>query len=181
MTLQEDTNKNKPISRPKRSCRFGPRTRRRHREKLSNDTPNSSPPLKHNEETTRRQEKGSPSPLKPQYSPTNFPPQDLQHIPDKVTLQPVVHTRRTPFDQYKINYGNRKTKVNTSKHAAFPLGIPETVFKEELTKEINDLLREIETTRLGELESSELGCSEGQADKVPEAHSHPYNSTRRRN
>lgn len=50
--------------------------------------------------------------------------------------------------------------MNTSKHAACRLGIPESVYEDELTKEINDLLKEIEFTRHGGVEAPELGRAE---------------------
>jgi hypothetical protein len=65
-------------------------------------------------------------------------------LPDRVTLQPSFRTQRTPFDKYKASRGDSAPEVNPSTLAAKRLGISELEFEDALTKEINELLSEIE-------------------------------------
>ena len=76
---------------------------------------------------------------------------DPQAHPVRVTIQPYTHHKRTPFDNYKGTGVGLGVETNSSKFAAKRLGIPEPEFKELLTKEINELLGEIERTRLAAL------------------------------
>ena len=71
--------------------------------------------------------------------------------PDRVTLQPITATlcRRTPFDHYKNKSAYKNSEVRTSKHLAFQLGISILDLQETLAQEIDDLLKEIEFTRIG--------------------------------
>jgi hypothetical protein len=142
----------KPTSRPKRKCRFGPRARRTlHRQ----GTQSHNPPQLRATPTVE-------SPTDPPYpSHINSPPPIIpprkdpfvnQTYPDRVTFQPVIRPRRTPFDHYKKDKGTwRGAEVNTAKIVAKRLGIPKIEFGELLTREINELLDEIETTRLAAL------------------------------
>jgi hypothetical protein len=70
-----------------------------------------------------------------------------QTLPDQVTLQPTFRTWRTPFSYYKVARGDAESDINPSKLAARRLGISETEFEDSLTREINDLLSEIEIVR----------------------------------
>jgi hypothetical protein len=52
-----------------------------------------------------------------------------------------------------------RTEVNSHKFTAKRLGISEEEFEDSLTTEINELLEEIEKTRLGSLESTDEGIT----------------------
>lgn len=163
-TRLDDPHRRKPSSRPKRKCRFGPRSRHHHRVKSREAIPNSPPFCTVNGDDSHREKKVYlPN---PSHTLVNSPPQVFQRLPDRVTLQPGSFPRRTPFDQYKKQSGDLRTEVNSTKHATFRLGISEKAFTEELEKELNDLLTEIETTRRGEQDYTELKCPEGKGSNV---------------
>lgn len=163
-TRLDDPHRRKPSSRPKRKCRFGPRSRHHHRVKSREAIPNSPPFCTVNGDDSHREKKVYlPN---PSHTLVNSPPQVFQRLPDRVTLQPGSFPRRTPFDQYKKQSGDLRTEVNSTKHATFRLGISKKAFTEELEKELNDLLTEIETTRRGEQDYTELKCPEGKGSNV---------------
>ena len=146
---QEQTTKNKPSSRPKRKCRFGPRTRRLHRKQRKNGTHSSSFPEK------PREDKGSHQGKAPLSS------QELH----AQTCSPTFTDFTPPQDRVKSKSGIRQPAVNTSRHVAVRLGIPEAEFEATLTKEINELLREIEVTCRGAAETTEQERADPQYEK----------------
>ena len=164
LTAKKDE-RTKPTSRPKRKCRFGPRARRasnaRHQKRAPRTTlpqPVTHPPgnTPQGASTPNQEETSSLGDLKPvpEVSSTQLPkvvPTERNHsqpLPDRVTLQPGDRVRRTPYDIYKGKRFQRERAGNSSKLAARTLGISEAEFGEILTNEINELLEEIENTRL---------------------------------
>ena len=87
---------------------------------------------------------------------------DARILPDRVTLQPHVRAKRTPFGNYKFGL-NPEPEVNPCIQAARRLGVPVAQFEaSSLTKEINDLLCEIEAERRDALNSPETDCVQAQ-------------------
>ena len=76
-------------------------------------------------------------------------------LPNRVTLQPGPRTRRTPFDCYKNKDVLSGQVFNSTKRAAKSLGVSVQRFEDSLTKEIDELLGEIEASRREALSSSE--------------------------
>ena len=164
-----------PTSRAKRKCRFGPRTRRalsnhHHQGAQRSDPPQPipKPPDKGQQDSSKLSQVAHTS------TSTKEELSLPRTLPDRVTLQPDTRDRWTPFDKYQGTRSKRSNEFNSSKFAAKRLGIPETEFEELLTKEINDLLDEIERTRLdalgGEEQAKERANNAGEELKEP---SHP--------
>lgn len=84
---------------------------------------------------------------------------EVRIFPDRVTLQPGPRTRRTPFDHYKHKKVVSRQEVNIYKQTAKRLGVSVQLFEESLTKEIDELLGEIEVSRQKELLSAETGTN----------------------
>ena len=82
-------------------------------------------------------------------------------LPDRVTLQPGPRSRRTPFDRYKLKKEEvvSRQEVNIYKKSAKRLGVSEPLFEDSLTKEIDELLGEIEVSRREALLSAETRTS----------------------
>jgi hypothetical protein len=145
-----DTGWIKPTSRPKRKCRFGPRARRALNSVHHQGTPRLNPSQQIAQHPDKRSADPPHIPQEIKFTSPKDPLQEVHSVshPDRVTFQPAFHNRRTPLDKYKDKDTWQGEGVNSSKFAAKRLGIPETEFKELLTREINELLDEIETTRL---------------------------------
>lgn len=127
---------NKPRSRYKTCCRFGPRKVR------PGAAPSYTPPP-HRATTFRSWDASS----------RQLPDEGLQELlespvtlPARVTLEPYAPTRRTPFDHYKTQTPRRQA-VNPYRFIQRRLGISEKEFNEQVDKEVDDLLKEIEALR----------------------------------
>lgn len=83
----------------------------------------------------------------------NLEPLATQILPDRVTLQAYTRSKKTPFGNYKVGIIS-ELEENPSRRAAQRLGIPVPEFEEALTKEINDLLSEIDAKRHDAFEQS---------------------------
>ena len=149
----------KPSSRPKRRCHFGPRARSKHvhkrikRDTHALDTPYY--PLRKKEDSSfGRNTEVQPVFQTPHTKSSPFGGEKLT-LPDRVTLQPGPRTRRTPFDFYKKNEVVPGLEFNSTKRAAKSLGVSVQTFEDSLTKEIDELLCEIEASRREELRFSE--------------------------
>lgn len=137
------TARNKPTSRPKRKCRFGPRARRSQREHYCEEARKT----KSKSATERQTTEGhhglhSPSAQELPFQEGNPIDPDLAPPSDRVTLQPTAFPRRTPFDHHQRKRDTRQPEVNTIRHVTHR-------FEAKLTEEIDELLREIEATRRG--------------------------------
>lgn len=141
----------KPVSRPKRRCRFGPRARQARSLRLHRTQP-WTPPLSNHKGLLPETPDGSQGSQTASPSQQHSQPLAGQTTPCRVTPQPAFSNIRTPIDAY-INKGiHHRTEVNSSAFAARRLGISEQAFDDAPTKEINDLLEEIERTRREALE-----------------------------
>ena len=129
--------RDKHKSRSKRKCRFGPRKRGgcKGRQSFGNQSSASLHKLLRAEGSQLEEAISSP------------PSKDVHQLPDRVTFQIVDRPRRTPFDKYRGIQTSSEQTVNSFKSAAYRLGLSEAEFKDNLHKEIDDLLREIEVTR----------------------------------
>ena len=152
----------KPQSISKRRFRFGPWSRRLHK-----NTPRQGTSSAASSALT------PPVLIQSRPSKTTLPQQGLHSLnsnessiqKDIVTFQPAIFFRKSPFGNYKVSDSVADPMFNPSKRAAKCLGISKTKFEEKLTTEINELLQEIEFTRreaLGTKPSIENSNSQGE-------------------
>lgn len=128
----EQIKNDKPTSRPKRKCRFGPRARCLHREQRCNA--NYSLPAQVQPRGPTGTQHGKDTPPSPQSR--RATPSTDTWLQDRVPL-------------HKDKSRTRQPEVNTSRLPALRLGITEAEEEAELTKEIDELLKEIDVTRQG--------------------------------
>jgi hypothetical protein len=153
------TEREKPKSRPKCRCRFGPWVRR-----VRNSQHQRTRSLNASHSTHYSQDHGS------QDSPLNSQTEALSSHPVRVTFQPLTKPKRTPFDSYKKNKeAVQGSAMNTSKFAARRMGISEQEFEEALTNENYDLLEEIDLTRRAALDAPDTESEQIQVS--PSSHS----------
>ena len=141
-----EPSRSKPKSRPKRKCRFGPKARQARKEKHNQVLP---PPHPHEEDVSQTER----SHLTAVSDNQNLESLATQILPDRVTLQPYTCQKKTPCSKYKVGIIS-EPEENPSKRAAKRLGISVPEFEEALTKEIDDLLSEIEAKRRNALEQN---------------------------
>lgn len=147
------TRRSRPVSRPKVKCLFGPRATLRQIVRARPGTsdvidtgqpfPSSSPGHDHLHEPPEVSRPSIKSELPP------LPPAMHFNV-DRVTFTHPQAERRTPFDRYRASC-TPAPAPNSFLFAARRLGISAEELDAAVTLEIDDLLKEIETTRRQEL------------------------------
>lgn len=120
----------KPRSRSKRKCEFGPAKQKDKTPRTTiADTNQGDTPTQATANTTNQQE-DYPEPYLRMHTPAN-----------RVTLMPPGPSHRTPFDHYKATAAEAP-QPNPYRLALQRLGLIKQLFEERLTREIDERLRE---------------------------------------